>query len=295
MKKSFLILMLVLIFSGTCFAGVLPNDSSCLDGEYTYYRKKSPAYGTQYQREYAVIPATIDGKIYNLEAEIYRPIGNDIYPVIIMNHGRRGCIDIPKREPTEIGQFADVGVNLVKQGFVAVTLMRRGYGNSEGPFAEQLKAYEAGLESAKDIKACVEYMQSLDYVKKDKIVLLGQSAGGLGVIAAASQKINGVVAVINFSGAGGLEESVSNFQSELINACTKYNKTTNIPSLWIYANNDGGIPVDLIKKMYNEEKSNGNVKLLIKSTNKHPNGHLIVFDINAWMEDVKTFLKIAGI
>ena len=86
--------------------------------------------------------------------------------------------------------------------------MRRGYGPSEGKYAEgeglcaSSNFYEAGLESARDLRATVEYVSALPGIDRERLVLAGHSSGGFASLILASQGLPGVRGVINFPAGG---------------------------------------------------------------------------------------------
>ena len=69
----------------------------------------------------------------------------------------------------------------------------RGYGATGGDWAEsyggcaQADYVHAGLETARDIAATVDYATTLPGIRPDGAVVVGQSAGGWGAIAYDSQ------------------------------------------------------------------------------------------------------------
>ena len=87
--------------------------------------------------------------------------------------------------------------------------MRRGYGLTGGVFAESFGScaspdfYAAGEQAALDLDAAIAYARKLPWVDGQRIVLVGQSAGGFASIAAASRNIPGVAAAVNMSGGRG--------------------------------------------------------------------------------------------
>ena len=91
-------------------------------------------------------------------------------------------------------------------GFAVVIPMRRGYGHSEGNYAEaegpceNADFYAAGRESARDLRATVEYVAALPGIDPERLVLVGHSTGGFASLILASQGLPGVRGVINFAG-----------------------------------------------------------------------------------------------
>ena len=97
----------------------------------------------------------------------------------------------------------------VSRGYVVVLPLRRGYGETGGTWAEAYGScqnpdyYNAGLQSAADIKAALDYMRGQPYVAPDRSLVVGQSAGGWATLALSSQNPAGVSGMIDFAGGRG--------------------------------------------------------------------------------------------
>ena len=101
---------------------------------------------------------------------------------------------------------------------------------------------DAGLEAAKDIAATITFAANLPYVKSDKILLVGQSAGGFASLAAASVNPPGVIGVVNFAGGRGGRPDTNPGEpcgpTRMATTIETYAKTIKVPVLWHYAEND---------------------------------------------------------
>ncbi|MCX5893523.1 MAG: prolyl oligopeptidase family serine peptidase, partial [Deltaproteobacteria bacterium] len=115
-----------------------------------------------------------------LEATLFRPDGSGPFPLVVLSHGT------PReaQQRLERQRFEAQSWILVKLGFAVIIPMRRGYGHSEGGYAEEegecerARYYEAGLASAQDLLATVRFMQSQPYIEARHIILAGHSSGG---------------------------------------------------------------------------------------------------------------------
>ena len=91
-----------------------------------------------------------------LEATFYRPPGSGPFPLVVLSHGTSRD---PKQRVGERLRYDAQSWKFVSMGFAVVIPMRRGYGHSEGEYAEgeglceHSYFYEAGLESARDLRA----------------------------------------------------------------------------------------------------------------------------------------------
>lgn len=134
------------------------------------------------------------------------------------------------------------------RGYAVVFALRRGYGATGGDWAEgfggcaQADYIHAGLETARDIAAVVDYATTLPGVRPDGAVVVGQSAGGWGAIAYDSQPHPKVAALVAMAGGrGGHEDNVPNQNcrpERLAEAVGRFGATASTPMLWVYAAND---------------------------------------------------------
>jgi dienelactone hydrolase len=182
----------------------------------------------------------------SLEATLYLPDGAGPFPLVVLSHGT------PRDPRLRVSQgrirYALQSWEFVNLGFAVVIPMRRGYGNSEGAYAEaegrcdQALFYEAGLESARDLLATVRFMAARPFIDPRRIILAGHSTGGFASLALASRGFPGLVAVINFGGGRGSRKGGNCSPLNLIEACQMYGRTSRVPTLWIYCENDTYFP-----------------------------------------------------
>lgn len=158
----------------------------------------------------------------------------------------------------EVPTFATASSWLLQRGYMVALPLRRGYGETGGAWVENYGTcsnpdyYRAGLTSAEDIQAAVAFFRGRSEVQRDRILLIGISAGGWGSIAAASRNPPGVFAVVNVAGGrGGGQPKVGNCTPwRLIEAAARYGATARVPSLWLYAENDSFFGPELSRKMF---------------------------------------------
>jgi dienelactone hydrolase len=190
-----------------------------------------------------------------LQTRVLRPAGREPFPLAIVSHGSPAD---PSQRPTmAIPTFSSVSNWLVARGYMVALPLRRGYGQTGGPWLENFGRcsspdyYRAGLTTAQDIRTVIDYFRGRTEVQRDRILLVGWSAGGWGSLAAASQSPPGVFAVINFAGGrGGGHPQVGNCAPQrLVDAAGRYGSTARIPTLWLYAANDSFFAPALARKM----------------------------------------------
>jgi alpha/beta superfamily hydrolase len=82
----------------------------------------------------AQIPAVISGATFKLEAIVVRPDDGQPHPLALINHGSpRDGNDRAKMSPYRMWSQAAA---FARRGWTAVAFLRRGYGRSQGEWAE---------------------------------------------------------------------------------------------------------------------------------------------------------------
>jgi dienelactone hydrolase len=182
-----------------------------------------------------------------IQTRICRPAGNAPATLVIINHGSpASSAERPKMQlgrcQTEAAQW------FLSRGYVVAFPLRRGYGETGGVWAEDTGGcpnpdfVRAGLETARDIDAVVNYAAGLPFVRPDGVVVVGQSAGGWGAIAYASAPHPKVAAFVVMAGGRGghmHNQPDNNCRPDLlVDAAGHFGKTATTPMLWIYTAND---------------------------------------------------------
>lgn len=237
-----------------------------------------------------------NGPTLNLKAIAARPATAGRFPLVVISHGSpRRITEAKKRDLDWADWIAD---DFARRGWAAATVLRRGYGASDGAVADsygtcnepQFRA--AGLTSAQDIVQAVRYFQKQPYVDPTRVLLVGVSAGGFGSIAAASLAPAGVVAVVNFAGGRGSVSADDVCKpDELVEAYGDFGKTVRVPSLWIYSQNDHFFGPDLARRMFAAFKSSGAPGELLIAPPYQRDGHNLIFGQPIWRDAVYDFLK----
>jgi dienelactone hydrolase len=206
------------------------------------------------------IPVTEQrGDVVQMSARICRPSGDTPATLVVLNHGSPAN---PSDRPSmQLGRCDNESAQwFLKRGYVVLFALRRGYGATGGVWAEGYGEcsdphYErGGLATARDIDAIVEYATELPFVRPDRAIVVGQSAGGWGTIAYDSRPHPKVAAFINFAGGrGGHRDNRPNNncrEDELVRAAGYYGGTASTPMLWIYAANDSFFAPRLASAMW---------------------------------------------
>jgi dienelactone hydrolase len=195
----------------------------------------------------------------SLVARVMRPPGEARQPLVIINHGSPA--DGSQRAKMEPPRFAALSSWFLAHGYVVALPLRRGYGESGGTWAEAYGRcdtpdyYNAGLQSAADVRATIDFMRLQPYVAPDRTIVVGQSAGGWATVALSSLNPPGVPGMVNFAGGRGGHQKlpgggIGNCTPEaLVQAAARYGATARVALLWIYAENDSFFEPALARRM----------------------------------------------
>lgn len=239
--------------------------------------------------------------VLHLMTTVYRPPGDGPFPLAIVNHGSPR--DAADRRKQERNPMRGPSRWFVAHGFAVAVPMRRGYGASEGNFSEgygrcdAADFYAGGRASAADIGAVLTYFRSQAFIDPNRIVLVGQSAGGWGVLAAATRGPEGVVAVVNFAGGRGSPAPDQNCSAiRLIETAGVFGRSARIPSLWIYTENDRYFgPALSIRMAAAYRDSGGRVEFNLLPPFGSDGHVLFTRAVERWGPLVQPFLAAAGL
>lgn len=250
------------------------------------------------QTELVKVPVTNNDTTFQLDAKIYKPQGDGPFPLIVLTHGTPRTAE--NRRNTDVDTYFKYQAEyFANKGYSVIFVVRRGFGASNEPYAENplysngTRDYtKAGLEAANDLKAAIDYMRNQEYIDKKCIILMGQSTGGHSVIAAASLKIEGVVGVVNFAGGrGSYEPDKVRDEENLINSMAYFGKTSTVPTIWLYSENDRYFGPALAQAMFRAyTEKGGNAKFITLLPFAEDGHRSFVGNRNVWEPYVIEFL-----
>ena len=255
-----------------------------------------PAAAQDYVREELRIPMAAAGP-RGLEALLIRPAGNGPYPLALISHGAPR--DGATRATMSASRLYRQAVEFARRGFAALIVMRRGYAISGGEYAENSgpcanRDYlrTAGT-SAADLRAAVAAMKKRSDVATDGFIAIGVSAGGFASVALAADPPPGLAAVISFAGGRGsrADDDVCD-EGALVRAFAALGKTSRVPELWVYAQNDKFFGPALARRMHAAFTAAGGRAQFIDAASFGDDGHsLFSGGIAIWAPVVDEFLR----
>ncbi len=235
------------------------------------------------------------------------PIGLDVlevradvpgrHPLALLTHGTAPT-------PAERGQvtpwrFLPQALWFARRGYVALVVVRRGYGRSGGeiddrqggcgPRGSFTAAAEAGVD---DLRVAARYAAKLPEVDAATIISTGVSTGGLVQAALSSHPMPGLKAAISFAGGRGGDGKGHDCNLEgLVNAFRGFGKHNQVPMLWVYAENDHWFPPAMAKRFDEAFKKGGGSDEFVMMPADGEDGHHLFGHVAKWSPVVEEYVR----
>lgn len=247
-----------------------------------------------------------------MRTEVYKPAGAGPFPVLIFSHGRSG--ERAERAALEHPVFNGHVKYWLSKGFAVVAPIRVGYGPTGGPDREYTGAHftRTGLcdgrpnfrnvakAASQDLLAAVRWVREQSWADKDHVILEGRSAGGFATVATAAAHPAGVIGYINFSGGTGGAPELSPGHScdpeQMKEVMAEFGKTTTVPGMWLYAQNDLYWGPDMPRQWFDAFVATGSpAEFVDAGVLPGHDGHLLLtYGHKMWSIPVDRFLKQFG-
>jgi dienelactone hydrolase len=256
-------------------------------------------------QENLLLPITLpDGSKVKLEAMVIRPDRPGRFPLVVLVDGTPRASGETLRAAMAHQPPAELvipAIAFAQRGYAAVSIMRRGFGRSEGQFAESLSGtcndrdyLAVGRVAAEDVTGAVATLRGEPWVDPDRVLLLGHSTGGFAVTAAAANNPPGVVGILDFAGGHGSAgpDRVCS-PDRLVEDAGILGRTARVPALWIYSENDHYIPAALGRRMFEAYVVSGAPAQLQVLPPFGVEGHaeVAVGPVELWWPSVESFLS----
>lgn len=237
-----------------------------------------------------------EGRSDLIDVTVYRPEGAGPFPLVVISHGSPRTASDRRRAGRM--RFEAQSRAFLAMGFAVLVPTRRGYGDSQGEWSEgygscnQPDYHAAGLETARDIRAAIDAARALPWADTRRVVLVGQSAGGWGSVAAATQSIPGLLGVVNFAGGrGSYAAHAVCGEDGLVDAARRYGRQAKAPQLWIYSANDLFFGPALSRRMHEAFVASGGQAEYLQAPAVEGDGHgYFSRAVDDWKPQVERFL-----
>ena len=257
-------------------------------------------FGPRLIHEDVRIPAA--GGLYSVAATILRPEGNGPFGAVVLNHGTPGSASGRARESSEL--LMSSAAVFARRGYVVVMPLRRGFGATGGEFAEDPGTcanpdYRKGEQAASDdVMAAYDYARTLPYVDGKRMILAGQSAGGIvSMYTAGTRNPQGLIAVLAFAaGRGGnpdFRPGVPCAIEPIARLLESVGKNVKVPVLLHYAENDQYFNPSTSRLWYERFTAAGAKADYVLQPPFGRDGHYIfseVLGVRYWLPAVEQFL-----
>jgi dienelactone hydrolase len=230
-----------------------------------------------------------------LETTIFRPDGAGPFPLAIINHGK--SFGDPRFQPR--ARYIAAARELVRRGYVVAIPMRAGFSRSSGLYVEGgCNIAGNAKHQATYVRSALDYMTRQHYVDRTRIVVMGQSHGGLTAMAFATEPYEGVRGIFNF--AGGLRlrgDNCFDWQDNLVRAFGELGAAARFPTIWFYGDNDSYFDIALAKRMHAAYTAAGGKAQLVAYGAFKADAHSLFGDrdgLAVWLPEAERFLQAVG-
>ena len=241
---------------------------------------------------------------YRLEALLVRPAqAPGRLPIALITHGKN--LTALENESFHADIMLPQARDFAARGWLAVAVMRRGYGASDGvPGVSRGAAYMAcgggdlarGFEvEADDLAGALQAVSARPDADASRALAVGQSFGGGIVLAFASRQPAGLLGVVNVSGGvwrQGSNGDVCDFDA-LIAAMETFGGRARVPALWLYAENDRLFSPEVVRRMHEAYVAAGGRAELKIFPPVAKDGHALFADLTGrtkWLPALDAFL-----
>lgn len=234
-----------------------------------------------------------------LEMTLMLPKGTGPFPVAVFNHGD---IEIDSGYMRYQSRFVDriVAREFLQLGWAVAFPSRRGVGLSEGiyPFKsfhvnDGDATYKARIH-AQDILPALEYLKTHADLDASRMLVMGQSAGGYSTMYIASTNQPGLIGAVNFSGGRTDKSRTSDagyLNRTMVSGFDEFGKTTKLPMLWVFAENDSRYTANTIRASYQAFTEAGGKATLSLSPPIEGDGHFIHNKPEFWRKALRDYLS----
>jgi dienelactone hydrolase len=229
-----------------------------------------------------------------LEGTVYRAKHGRPAPLAIITHGS----DIG-RDLLKSFSYYDTARFLTDSGYAVLVLMRRGRGTSDGAYGEEFYNTDRngnvidvaqGLRDAvEDLDSAIAFGRTLPIVRAGKVLLIGQSRGGLLSVHYAGLKPDEVLGVINFAG-GWMSGRTAVLNTPLFQQAGK-STGAKVKELWIYGEKDSFYPEEHIRENFNAFRNAGGTVRFEFFRSVPGNGHRVLQFPAIWRSAAEDFLR----
>lgn len=252
------------------------------------------ARATDLVEESTFFRVTIDGRPVRLQGMIVRRAGDVAkLPMALITHGKSA--NLGSMLDLQPGALLGPARDLARRGWLAVIVIRRGFGQSDGPMPKEMSCATTSFADrfaadADDLQAAVDVVARRPDADASRMIAIGVSAGGAAVAALGARNPPNLLAVINIS--GGLRFESCPKEDALVAAFRDFGARSRVPNLWLYANNDTLFPARLVDRMHEAFLDGGGNVKRVSYDDISGDGHsLFSTGRRQWLMEMDAFLR----
>ena len=242
-----------------------------------------------------------NGAPVRLHFIIHKPPGAGPFPVLVFSHGSTGRGTAPS-EFRKLNPSWPMAGHFVRRGWMVVAPHRRGRGWSDGRYDEGFnfnrsrgytcdtsRSLEGFDRALTDLGAAVSVLRERPDVDGSRIVIGGQSRGGILSVAFAGENRDTVKGVLNFVGGWLSTDCPTAIDVNVAAASkgTKFGKET----LWLYAAKDAFYPLAHARKVFDIYRNQGGKGEFVAFESA---SHELMWETDAWREVVNRYMASLG-
>lgn len=260
----------------------------------------SPALSSDFLEENGFFRVTIAGRSYRLEAlTVKRSDGIGRLPIALIAHGKPGNLQGMLDDHAK--NFVEVARDLASRGWLAVAVIRRGFGQSDGPMPSPVTCQSTSFiprftADADDLEATLNFISGRPDADPSRMIAIGVSAGGAAVMALSARNPTNLRAVINIS--GGLRMENCPKEEALVQAFKDFGAKSRVPTLWMYTKNDSLFGPELVGRMHDAFLNEGGDVKFVMFDPIGQEGHTL-FSSGVgrfrWLQQMDGFLRFYGL
>lgn len=255
---------------------------------------QTPPLDTALNEQVIMLPVGEGWGSTTLETTIFKPNGDGPFPLVVINHGKASGNPLFQAR----ARYLIAANAFVSRGYIVAVPMRRGFSKSGGGYISPgCNITSNGLIQAEGIREALVALIKRPDVDAQRIVVIGQSHGGLTTLALGTMTFPGIRGLINFAGGLRIENpsTYCNWAQSLTNALESYGKNTTLPSLWFYGDNDSYWGPDLPGEMHARyNAAGGKAKLISFGKFAEGDAHGMFAHragLAIWLQPVEEFLR----
>jgi len=231
-----------------------------------------------------------------LETTFFVPPGEGPFPVVVINHGRLS--GDPRFDPR--ARYLVASREFLRRGYLVAIPMRPGFSKSGGGYVAPRCNIESNARlQAETIIAFLREMRRRPDVDPDRILLVGESEGGMAAMAAAATGFPGLRGILNLAGSARPSGGGCAWEEALSGAFAAFGRSSTVPSLWFYDDNESYWGRALPRDMFHAYRDAGGQATLVTYGSLVAGDAHVMFSspqgVPIWWPESERFLREIGL